>query len=95
VEAWRTVNGKTTHKVRHYALSSVMNPEDFLSTVRHHWKIENELHWVLDVRFQEDDARNRKDNGPANLAAMRRLTRNVLRAHPAKASLNIKQQRAS
>jgi predicted transposase YbfD/YdcC len=95
VEAWRTIEGVTTHKVRHYALSRLMSPQELLSTARHHWKIENKLHWVLDVRLREDDARNRKDHGPANLATLRRLTLNVLRAHPDKASLNIKQQRAA
>jgi predicted transposase YbfD/YdcC len=95
VEAWRTLDGKTTRKVRHYALSCLMSPQDLLATVRLHWNIENNLHWVLDVRFKEDEARNRKDHGPANLAIIRRLSLNVLRAHPDKASLNIKQQRAA
>jgi predicted transposase YbfD/YdcC len=95
LEAWRTVDGKTTHKVRHYALSRVMPPEELMTTVRNHWRIENNLHWVLDVRFREDEARNRKDHGPANLATIRRLSLNVLRAHPDKASINIKQQRAA
>ena len=44
-----------------------------------HWAIENSLHWVLDVTFDEDRARNRKDNGPENLAILRRLTLNLLR----------------
>ena len=35
---------------------------------RAHWEIENALHWQLDVSFREDAARNRKDNGPANIA---------------------------
>ncbi len=95
VEAWRTLEGKTAYKVRQYALSKIMRPEDLMATVRNHWKIENNLHWVLDVRFREDDARNRKDHGPANLATLRRLAANVLRAHPNKASLNIKMQRAA
>lgn len=95
VEAWRTVDGKTTHKVRHYALSQIMAPKDLMDTVRQHWRIENNLHWALDMRFREDDARNRKDNGPANLAALRRLALNIHRAHPAKASINIKIQRAA
>lgn len=45
--------------------------------VRSHWAIENSLHWVLDVTFGEDAARNRKDNGPENLAILRRLTLNM------------------
>jgi predicted transposase YbfD/YdcC len=95
VEAWRTIDGKTTHKVRHYALSRVMAPDELMETVRNHWRIENNLHWTLDMRFSEDNARNRKDNGPANLAALRRLALNIHRAHPTKGSINIKMQRAA
>jgi predicted transposase YbfD/YdcC len=40
-----------------------------LAAVRDHWAIENALHWQLDVSFREDAARNRKDNGPGNIAA--------------------------
>ena len=46
--------------------------------MRGHWAIENSLHWVLDVTFDEDRARNRRDNGPENLAILRRLTLNLL-----------------
>jgi len=95
IEAWRTIDGKTTHKVRQYALSRMMTPKELMETVRDHWKIENNLHWTLDVRFREDDARNRRDHGPANLAALRRIALNIYRAHPAKASLNIKMKRAA
>jgi hypothetical protein len=41
--------------------------------------IENSLHWVLDMSFDEDRARNRKDNGPENLSTLRKLTLNILR----------------
>ena len=47
--------------------------------VRAHWAIENSLHWVLDVAFDEDRARNRTDNGPENLAILRRITLNLMR----------------
>ena len=53
-----------------------------LRIVREHWSIENRLHWPLDVVLDEDLARNRKDNAPANLAVLRRLALNVARAHP-------------
>ncbi len=82
VESWRTVEGKTTHKVRHYALSKRLAPAEVLRTVRRHWAIENDLHWQLDVLMAEDQSRTRKNNGPANLAVLRRLALNVLRAEP-------------
>jgi predicted transposase YbfD/YdcC len=80
VESWRTVNGKTTHKVRCYALSRKMPAEDLLAIVRRHWSIENDLHWQLDVLLGEDHVRGRKNNAAANHAILRRLALNVLRA---------------
>ena len=43
-----------------------------------HRTINHRLHQVLDVTFDEDRARNRRDNGPENLAILRRLTLNLL-----------------
>jgi predicted transposase YbfD/YdcC len=82
VESWRTIGEKTSHKVRAYALSKRMTPDQVLRTVRRHWSIENDLHWQLDVLLAEDQSRTRKNNGPANLAVLRRLALNVLRAEP-------------
>lgn len=94
IESWRTVNGKTTHKVRCYALSRTISAAQLLATVRRHWAIENQLHWQLDVLLAEDLARNRKNNAPANLAVLRRLTLNVLRADPEKIPLSHKRLKA-
>lgn len=69
---------------RYYLSSARLSPEDFARAVRSHWAIENTLHWVLDVTFDEDRARNRADNAPENLAILRRLTLNLLQtARPA------------
>src|ERR1700756_300605 len=80
--------------VRHYLLSKYMPPKQLLYVTRSHWGIENRLHWVLDVHFAEDANRARKDNAPENLATMRRLALNILRAHPHRASLRRKIKRA-
>jgi predicted transposase YbfD/YdcC len=94
VESWRTVAGKTTHKVRCYALSRKMPAEELLATVRGHWSIENDLHWQLDVLLGEDQLRVRKNNAPANHAILRRLTLNVLRADPENIPLSHKRLKA-
>ena len=65
-----------------------------LTTVRAHWAIENALHWQLDVTFREDAARNRKDNGPANIAVLRRRALDIARRDTSKCSLTIKLKRA-
>jgi predicted transposase YbfD/YdcC len=83
IEAKRTgTDGKEMQAVRYIALSRLISPRKLAEVVRAHWTIENQLHWTLDVVFHEDDARTRKDNGPQNLAIIRRLAQNILRAHP-------------
>lgn len=59
--------------------------------MRAHWAIENSLHWVLDVTFDEDRARNREDHGPENLAILRKLALNLLRS--ARPELSIRRKR--
>ena len=88
-------DGRTAASVRYVALSRRLSPQKLAAVVRAHWGIENQLHWTLDVVFDEDDARTRKDNGPHNLAVIRRLAQNVLRAHPAKLSMAGKMRRAA
>jgi predicted transposase YbfD/YdcC len=71
-----------------------MPAKQLLQTVRSHWGIENRLHWVLDVVFNEDRGRTRKDNGPENFAVLRHLAVNIMRAHPARISMRQKVKRA-
>ena len=94
VEVWRTLGDKTTHQVRTYALSKSMPPGKLMDIVRKHWAIENNLHWQLDVLMHEDQTRNRKDNGPINLAVLRRLSLNVCKADPRTIPLSHKQLKA-
>jgi predicted transposase YbfD/YdcC len=95
VEYSRRVAGTSEETiVRHFLLSCVLSATRLLDVVRQHWTIENQLHWVLDVVLHEDAARNRKDHGPANLAVLRKLALNALRAHPDSASLRRKIKRA-
>jgi predicted transposase YbfD/YdcC len=76
--------------VRYFVLSRYVSAEKLLQTVRSHWSIENQLHWVLDVVLKEDADRSRKDGAPENLAVMRKLALNLLSAHPAKMSIRRK-----
>lgn len=79
IETWRSLDGKTTHQVRCYALSRRIAADRLLTIVRNHWAIENQLHWQLDVLLAEDSDRNRKNNAPVILAVLRRLALNILR----------------
>jgi predicted transposase YbfD/YdcC len=92
----RRLRGKAAEKpaVRYYLLSKYIPAKRLLATVRSHWAIENRLHWVLDVVFDEDANRSRKDNAPENLAILRRLALNIIRSHPDRISLRQKVKRA-
>ena len=90
----RETDGKVQTSIRYFALSWMPAPEVFMATVRAHWGIENAPHWQLDVSFREDAARNRKDNGPANIAILPRRALDVARRVTSKGSPSIKLKRA-
>jgi predicted transposase YbfD/YdcC len=92
--ASREIGGQTSRETRYYLLSQPLTPEDFNAAVRSHWAIENQLHWMLDVVMDEDQARNRKDNGPQNLALLRKLALNLAKLEPSKGSMRGKLKRA-
>jgi predicted transposase YbfD/YdcC len=62
-----------------YHLASLTGAKRVLSSVRSHWGIENELHWTLDLAFDEDRCRVRKDHGPENFAVLRHIALNLLK----------------
>lgn len=63
---------------RYYMASMMMSANQALAMIRAHWRIENNLHWILDVQLGEDQSRARKDHAIANLALLKRITRNIL-----------------
>jgi predicted transposase YbfD/YdcC len=62
-----------------YHIASIIGAQKVLSAARSHWGIENGLHWTLDIAFDEDRCRVRKDNGPANFAVLRHIALNLLK----------------
>jgi predicted transposase YbfD/YdcC len=81
IRSTRAVKGKVTTEIWYY-LTTLMEVTAFVRSVRTHWGIENKLHWVLDVVFREDYARNRKDHSAANLTLLRKITLNLIRLEP-------------
>jgi len=75
----REVNGIKSVSTRHYISSFDTSAECFGDIIRGHWSVENQLHWMLDVIFREDDARARKDNSPLNLNVLRKIALAVLK----------------
>lgn len=78
VEAERTV-GQSTSVHRRFYLTSVDDVRDFARAVRSHWSVENSLHWVLDMAFDEDHSRARLGNSAENLAIVRQVALNLLK----------------
>ena len=68
-----------TSDYRFYLSSLVRSATAFVTMIRQHWDIENKLHWSLDVTFNEDRCRIRKEHAPENVAAVRHIALNLLR----------------
>jgi predicted transposase YbfD/YdcC len=91
----RMADGREETITRYFLLSRRMGPRRLLGVVRAHWGIENQLHWMLDVVFEEDASRTRTGNGPPNLSLLRKLALNILRSAPVKGSVKARIKRAA
>ncbi len=75
----RTVKGKIETCTRYYISSRIGSAKQFASWIRGQWSIENNLHWVADVVFREDDATNKIGHSGENLTLVRRLVMNMVK----------------
>jgi predicted transposase YbfD/YdcC len=73
------IHGESTTKCRYFISSLNSDAKLALHAVRTHWGIENEVHWILDIAFREDDCRVRKGNGAENFAVLRHIALNLLK----------------
>ena len=79
VKSQRIIDGDATMCWLYYISSLPAHAEKLAHTMRSHWRIENSLHWVLDVAFREDECRKRKDISAENFAILRHITLNLLK----------------
>jgi predicted transposase YbfD/YdcC len=85
-------DGTTSDDVRYFIVSRYLSGARFAQSVRGHWGIENSLHWVLDVTFNEDQSRARERRIANNLSWLRRFAISLLKQHPSKDSIKGKSQ---
>ena len=90
IAARREIDGRQTSSIRYFLASWPLTAAELNRSARGHWGIENQLHWVLDVVMNEDQARARKDNAPENLALLRRLALNIIKRNKDKGSNRLK-----
>jgi|JI10StandDraft_1071094.scaffolds.fasta_scaffold336640_2 predicted transposase YbfD/YdcC len=81
VKSRREFKDKITEDTRVYITSCILGAQDLLNAVRKHWQVENTLHWTLDVTFNEDASRIRKESSPENYAMIRHIALNILRGY--------------
>ena len=82
VEARREVGNTVQVETRYFLTSLPAQGVRFAQAVRQHWGIENSLHGVLDVSFDEDACRIRTDKGAQTFAVLRHIALNLLRREP-------------
>jgi predicted transposase YbfD/YdcC len=80
---------------RSYISSRALSAQAFAAAVRSHWAIENNLHWILDVTFKEDQSRLRAGHGAKNMAIIRHFALNLVRQAKDKRSIKRRRKRAS
>jgi predicted transposase YbfD/YdcC len=96
VESIRTIKSKSTIERRYYLSSLPLNAQRFGQAVRNHWGVENNVHWVMDVLFGEDQSRARTKYAAQNLATLRRIVLNLLKKDTStKTSLRRKRTKAA
>jgi predicted transposase YbfD/YdcC len=89
----RTIKGKTTVEHRFYISSLPADAARINRAVRLHWRVENSLHWCMDVAFGDDQMRARTGNAAHNLAVVRHFALNLIRLAPVKRKGGIKVRR--
>jgi predicted transposase YbfD/YdcC len=81
VESTREIADKKSTEVRYYISSLIKTAKEFNHLIRSHWQIENNLHWQLDVTFNEDHSRKRKGNSSENFSLLTKTALNIIKTN--------------
>lgn len=85
-------SGEKQNECRYYISSMLNSAEEILASARKHWAIENNLHWMLDVNFNEDASRKRAGNAAQNFSIISKIALNLLQNEKTK-KLSVKNKR--
>lgn len=77
---------KTTRETRYYITNCKFQAEKLNAMIRGHWAIENNLHWMLDVIFNEDQSRRRVGNSAVNFNIIAKIALALIERVPLKRS---------
>ena len=91
---WSGTPGAKSTEVSYFLSSLPPNARRIGTAIRGHWRIENGLHWVLDVVFREDARRVYDRTAAENVALLNRLALSLLRGAPGKSSMKVKRKQA-
>lgn len=86
--------GSSRAETRYYISSAQLSAAKAGQAIRGHWAIENRLHWVLDVVFNDDQSRLRKGHGAKNMAVVRHFAINLVRSAADKKSIKLRRKLA-
>lgn len=89
----RTIKGKTMREHRFYITSLSADAARLNRAVRQHWRVENSLHWCMDVVFDDDQMRARTGHAAHNFAVLRHIALNLIRLAPLKRKGGLKVRR--
>ena len=87
IKSQRTINGKTTIEERFYLSSLQYDAAALMKAIRRHWTVENNLHWHLDVAFNEDKLRLKEKNATLCMAVLRRFSLALIKKSKSKESI--------
>jgi predicted transposase YbfD/YdcC len=92
VESRAELSDRCRFETRYYISSAVLTAKQAGEAIRGHWRIENQLHWVLDVVFKEDQSRLRKTHGAKNMTVVRHFSINLVRSAKDKRSIKLRRK---
>lgn len=94
VETKAQLADRSRRDTRYFISSATLSAKRAAEAVRGHWAIENQLHWVLDVTFADDQSRLRKGHGAKNMAVVRHFALNIVRSATDRKSLKTRRKLA-